>query len=124
MRGLPTLQLLEKTVTIPAAPENRGLIKHIEKALSFRFVAGEIPVRLAIASIEDGNYICEVGFLVGSDVAIAQGRDSIFTLRRRSGENAGQFNAVYIVPTGICAKVGGHVGDATPAAQLLGSFCD
>jgi len=124
MRGLPTLQLLEKTITIPAAPENRGLIEHIEKALSFRFVAGEIPVRLAIASIEGGNYICEVGFLVGSDVDIAQGRDSIFTLRRRSGENAGQFNAVYIVPTGIGAEVGGHAGDATPVAQLLASCCD
>ena len=124
MRGSPTLQLLEKSVTIPATPGNRGVIEHIEKALSFRFAEGEIPVRLVIASVDDGKYFCEIGCLVGSDVSIAQDRDSIFALRRRDGENAGQFNAVYVVPTGIGAEVGGHAGDATPAAQLLASCCD
>ncbi len=118
------MQLLEKSVTIPATPGNRGVIEHIEKALSFRFAEGEIPVRLVIASVDDGKYFCEIGCLVGSDVSIAQDRDSIFALRRRDGENAGQFNAVYVVPTGIGAEVGGHAGDATPAAQLLASCCD
>ena len=118
------MQLLEKSVTIPAAPGNRGLIEHIEKALSFRFTEGEIPVRLAIASVDDGKYSCEIGCLAGSDVSIAEDRDSIFALRRRDGATAGQFNAVYVVPTGIGAEVGGHAGDATPAAQLLASCCD
>jgi hypothetical protein len=118
------LQLLEKSVTIPAAPGNRGLIEHIEKALSFRFTEGEIPVRLVITSLDDGKYCCEIGCLVASDVAIAQDRRSIFAFRRRDGATAGQFNAVYMVPTGIGAEIGGHAGDATPAAQLLASCCD
>jgi len=118
------LQLLEKTVTIPAAPENRGLIEHIEKALSFRFTEGEVPIRLVIASVDDGKYICEIGCLVGSDTSTAEDQGSIFALRRRDGEAAGPFNAVYIVPTGIGAELGGHAGDATPAAQLLASCCD
>lgn len=33
-------------------------------------------------------------------------------------------NVVMIVPTGIGAEIGGHAGDANPAAQLLGSVCD
>ena len=31
---------------------------------------------------------------------------------------------VFIVPTGIGAEIGGHAGDATPAARLIASCCD
>jgi uncharacterized protein DUF3326 len=118
------LQLREKSITIPAAPGNRGIIAHLEKALSFRFTDGEIPVRLVIASLDDDSYACEIGCLVGSDGAGAEHSESIFELRRRDGATAGQFNAAYIVPTGIGAEIGGHAGDATPAARLLASCCD
>lgn len=33
-------------------------------------------------------------------------------------------NVVFIVPTGIGAEIGGHSGDATPAAKLVASVCD
>ncbi len=33
-------------------------------------------------------------------------------------------NVVFIVPTGIGAEIGGHAGDATPAAKLIASCCD
>ena len=33
-------------------------------------------------------------------------------------------NVVMIVPTGIGAEIGGHAGDATPAARLLGAVSD
>ena len=33
-------------------------------------------------------------------------------------------NIVFIVPTGIGAEIGGHSGDATPAAKLVASLCD
>lgn len=33
-------------------------------------------------------------------------------------------NVVFIVPTGLGAAIGGHAGDATPAARLIGSVCD
>jgi len=32
-------------------------------------------------------------------------------------------NIVFIVPTGIGAEIGGHSGDATPAAKLMASVC-
>lgn len=35
-----------------------------------------------------------------------------------------RFNVVMIVPTGLGCSIGGHAGDATPAARLLGSVCD
>jgi len=33
-------------------------------------------------------------------------------------------NIVFIVPTGIGAEIGGHAGDANPAAKLFASLCD
>ncbi len=33
-------------------------------------------------------------------------------------------NVVMIVPTGVGAEIGGHNGDATPVAKLLGAACD
>jgi hypothetical protein len=49
---------------------------------------------------------------------------SIFEFVQREIENTDKFNAVMIVPTGIGAEIGGHAGDATPAARLLASACD
>jgi hypothetical protein len=33
-------------------------------------------------------------------------------------------NCVFVVPTGIGCSIGGHAGDATPAAKLIASVCD
>ena len=33
-------------------------------------------------------------------------------------------NVVFIVPTGVGAEIGGHSGDATPAAKLISTVCD
>ena len=33
-------------------------------------------------------------------------------------------NVIFIVPTGLGAPIGGHAGDATPAARLIASACD
>ena len=33
-------------------------------------------------------------------------------------------NVVMIIPTGIGCEIGGHCGDATPPARLLGACCE
>jgi hypothetical protein len=53
-----------------------------------------------------------------------QAPTSIFNFVRRGVENTDQFNAVMLVPTGIGAEIGGHAGDAAPAARLLSAVCD
>ena len=60
------MQLHEKRVSVRLAPGGRGPIEQIEKALSPRFADGEIPLRLAVTSIDDDHYHCEVGCLVGA----------------------------------------------------------
>ncbi|HYR08552.1 MAG TPA: DUF3326 domain-containing protein [Longimicrobium sp.] len=49
---------------------------------------------------------------------------SIFEFRRRRLERTHQFTAVMLVPTGVDCAIGGHAGDATPAARVLASVCD
>jgi len=34
------------------------------------------------------------------------------------------FNVAFIIPTGIGCAIGGHAGDATPAAKLIAETCD
>lgn len=34
------------------------------------------------------------------------------------------FNVAFIIPTGIGCAIGGHAGDATPAAKLIAQTCD
>ena len=115
------MHLLEKQFSVPLVPGNHGLIKHLEKALSFQLTEDESPVRLVIAGIDDGKYLCEVGCLVDRDLPESHlpRPQSIFSFRQRSRSADENFNAVFIVPTGVGAEVGGHAGDATPAAQLL-----
>jgi hypothetical protein len=35
-----------------------------------------------------------------------------------------KLNGVFLIPTGIGCEIGGHAGDATPAAKLIASLCD
>ena len=118
------MQLLEKSVSVPMAPGSHNLIEHIEKALSFRFVEGETPIRFAVTSVDDGKLDCEVGCLVSGHAPDFECDHSIFSFKRRQTERTDKFVAAYLVPTGIGAEVGGHAGDATPAARLLASCCD
>ena len=122
--GSVTLHLIERTISVPRVAGDRDLVSHFEKALSFRLSEGDIPIRFVVTGADDETYQCEVGCLIGDDGENSAATPSIFELRRRGPVRSDQFVAVFIVPTGIGAEVGGHAGDATPAAQLLASGCD
>ena len=117
------MRLSEKSIAIPVAPSNRGLLDHFERALSFRLGEDETPIRFAATAVDDGMYHCEVGCLEGGQTFQAD-THSIFELRRREFRSSTKFNAAFVVPTGMGAEVGGHAGDATPAARLLAACCD
>ena len=99
-----------------ASPELTG---QIAAQLSDALAVGESPVRFAVTESRGGLWSCEIGFLTGSELS-----ESIFHRERRTREGDAAFNVVMLVPTGIGAEIGGHAGDATPAATLLASICD
>ena len=48
----------------------------------------------------------------------------MFDYRQRRLARTNAFNAVMLIPTGVDCAIGGHAGDATPAARLLANVCD
>ncbi len=118
------MNLLEKAFPIPASPGHKNLIAHIRKAVEFRLEDGAVPVRFAITRMDDTHYQCEFGTLEGLGPGTDEEIGSIFHFAPRRIERTDAFNAVFLVPTGIGSEIGGHAGDATPAARVLAAACD
>ncbi len=118
------VKLVEKEILIPVAPDHRNLIAHIQKAVEFRLGSGAVPVRFATTRMDESHYHCEFGTIEGLDVPSADQPESIFRFVPRKIERTDAFNAVFLVPTGIGAEIGGHAGDSTPAARVLAASCD
>ena len=118
------MHLTERQIPIPVSPGHRNMLGHIQKAIDFRLEEGDIPVRFAITGMDETHYQCEFGMLDGLDVPASEEPQSIFRFIPRKIERTDAFNAVFLVPTGIGAEIGGHAGDATPAARVLAEVCD
>ena len=111
--------LYEKTIQISIDSASADLIGQLEGQVMAQLEADETPVRLAVTESAGERWTCEIGLLVGPERP-----ESVFHFTPRAHENETTFNVVMLVPTGIGAEIGGHAGDATPAATLLASVCD
>lgn len=100
---------------------NRGDFVSLRSDVARFLGEDETPVRLAVTNSDDGPYQCEIGVIVGEH---PHSVSPLFDFRRREYESWERFNVVFMVPTGIGAEIGGHSGDATPAAILLTSIAD
>jgi len=118
------MRLTEQKISIPVSPDHQNMLDHIQKLFDFRLTSGAIPVRFVITGIDKIHYHCELGMLDGLTTLTAGIPESIFRFTQRKIERTDAFNAVFIVPTGIGAEIGGHAGDATPAARVLAEACD
>ena len=118
------MQLAEREICIPVCKRRGSLIGYFGQATSEQIGADEIAVRFVVTKSDAEGYRCELGILSGADGLEVPKPDSIFEFMQREVENTDKFNAVMIVPTGIGAEIGGHAGDATPAARLLAAACD
>ena len=118
------MKLVEKEFLVPAAPGHRNLIEHFRKAVELKLRDGEKPVRFAATRMDEIHYQCEFATLEGLDGDGTRSLESIFRFVPRKIERTDAFNAVFLVPTGIGAAIGGHAGDATPAARVLAAVCD
>lgn len=116
--------LFENEIDVPAAPNHQDLLSHVPQALRFRREGGAWPVRFVITGSDAERYHCEIGGLQKFETKARNEPESIFRFVPRNVERTDGFNAVFLVPTGIGAEVGGHAGDATPAARLIAAACD
>jgi hypothetical protein len=116
------VRVFEQQVSLPSAPEHRGLLAHLRKAVEFRLEEGLTPSRFLVTRMTNDHYECELG--VVEDPRAAWPLQNIFDYAPRRHENTSQFTAVLLVPTGIGAEIGGHAGDAGPLARAMAAACD
>ena len=112
-------RLVQRSIEIAVDPAAPDVLGQVRVAVEQQLRATETPIRLAVINSEGNHWTCELG--TATD---AINRSGIFGFTPRTHEDAETFNVVMLVPTGIGAEIGGHAGDATPAATLLASVCD
>ena len=93
----------------------------IRSSVASSLAGDETPVRFAVANSDNARYQCELGVIAGEH---SHAVSPLFEFRHRTHESQDAFNIVFMVPTGIGAEIGGHSGDATPAAILLAHIAD
>ncbi len=112
------MRLIERQTTISPAQD---VFASIETAVESKLSDAEKPVRFAVTNSDSGPYECEIGVVTGDHPHRVS---PLFEFRQRSHGSQEAFNVVFMVPTGIGAEIGGHAGDATPAAILLAHVAD
>ena len=111
--------LSTRAISFPAPLGTAGLSEDVETNVAGCLRPREVPIRFAVTQSDGGDWGCEVDVHIGGEEI-----ESIFRFEKRPHENQASFNVVMLVPTGIGAEVGGHAGDASPAATLIASCCD
>ena len=113
------MRLVERAISVER--DATADLGRLARAVSHALAPGDVPVRLAVTDSLGRAARCEVGVLEDADGVEAA---PLFGFRRRRFESQTAFSAAFIVPTGVGAEIGGHAGDATPAAILLAQVAD
>lgn len=99
----------------------RDLIDKLGNAAKQHVGPDNQAVRFVITSQSDWKFSCELGVF---EAPQDSSTPDLFHFRQRTFCDERDFNAVFLVPTGIGAEIGGHSGDAGPVARLLSGACD
>ena len=117
------MRVYQAELNIPVVAGGHSLHQYFAGQVAGRLGPNEAPVRFAVTGSDAESFHCEVGVLADGG-GLPDGLPSLFEFAPRAPEDAGTFNAMLLVPTGIGCEVGGHAGDAGPVARLLASVCD
>lgn len=117
------MKVVEASFTTPTSghEDAPGLIAAFAAAARRAVGEDKQVVRFVVAGRSQRDFACEVGiFETPADGEIPE----LFHFRPRQERDDRDFNAVFLVPTGVGAEIGGHSGDAGPVARLLAAACD
>ena len=116
--------LRELELDLPVALDRQNALTQIREATRFRLPTNIVPLRFAITKSGGSRVSCAISSLEASSQPGDAANISILEFAPRKFENTNRFNVVFLIPTGIGAEIGGHAGDATPAARLIAETCD
>jgi hypothetical protein len=109
---------------IPIPASRAGLMEYFAAKVQEFVPADAVPLRFVVSETTSDRYRCELASISGLLEAGHPQPESIFRFCRRKVVNNEVFNVAFIVPTGIGAEIGGHVGDGAPVARMLAAACD
>jgi len=97
------------------------LISTFGKAANEHAGLGNQVVRFVVTGRSGNDFDCELGVF---EMPPTAEQPALFDFRPRTESDDRDFNAVFLVPTGIGAEIGGHSGDSGPVGRLLAAACD
>jgi len=118
------MRIHESDISIPSIFHSEDPLSAARDLVGAALGPDQLPIRFVVSKSDHEVCHCEIGLI---DDATPQDRErigSIFDYRQRGPEDTSEFNAVFMVPTGIGSTIGGHAGDATPAVRILSEICD
>jgi len=119
-----TMLVQEERFEFRDVKSDEGLFTRLQRACEQHLPEASAVVRFVVTESTASSYECECGVLSGLAESGRPPIRSIFEFRPRLTENAGQFNTVLLIPTGVGAEIGGHAGDAGPVARMFAEVCD
>ncbi len=118
------MKVASQQITVRQLFNGRSPLATLKDATELAFGSDVTPLRVAVTGKSRAGHQCEIEAvepkIYGSDDSEA----CVFDYRQRRLARTNAFNAVMLIPTGVDFAIGGHAGDATPAARLLASVCD
>jgi hypothetical protein len=118
------MKVTSQQITVRQLFNGRSPLATLKDATELTFGPNVTPLRVAVTGKTRAGHQCEIEAvepkIYGSDDSEA----CVFDYRQRRLARTNAFNAVMLIPTGVDCAIGGHAGDATPAARLLANVCD
>ena len=114
----------ELELELPVVLDQPDVLSQVREALRFRLPDDVTPLRFAITRSLEPRIHCNISCLDAPPDRPGLCKGSIFEFSAREFERTDSFNVAFLVPTGIGAEIGGHAGDAAPAARLVAEVCD
>jgi hypothetical protein len=118
------MKVASQQITIRNLFNGRSPLANLQRAVEDALGPDTTAVRLAVTGKFRQEHRCEVEAVYPRIYGPNGAETSIFDYRPRRIARTSAFNAVMLIPTGVDCAIGGHAGDATPAARLLASVCD
>jgi hypothetical protein len=118
------MKVSSQQITIRQLFNGHSPLATLKDATDLAFGSDVSPLRVSVTGKSRAGHLCEIEAvepkIYGSDETEA----NVFDYRQRRLARTNAFNAVMLIPTGVDCAIGGHAGDATPAARLLANVCD
>jgi hypothetical protein len=118
------MKVASQQINVRNLYSGRSPLSNLQEAVENALGSDTTPLRLAVTGRTRQEHHCEVEAVFPQIRGPLGIESSIFDYRPRRLGRTHAFNAVMLIPTGVDCSIGGHAGDATPAARLLASVCD